>query len=49
MSQDKIQSETRAIKIVDGYITVEIVERRKKPEDSKEKKNFLRLFKGKRG
>jgi hypothetical protein len=50
MGQGKTKREESAIKIVDGYITVEIVRREKKPSDKKGKKeNILRLLKGKHG
>ena len=48
MGQGEIKREERAIKIVDGFITVEIVRREKKPSDKKEKmRNTLKFLKGK--
>jgi hypothetical protein len=48
MGQEEIKTERRAIKIVDGFITVEIV-RRKKPSDKKGKGNILRILKRGKG
>ena len=49
MSHEKLEREERAIKIVDGFITVEVVRREKKPSDKNEKKrNILKILKGKR-
>jgi hypothetical protein len=48
MGQKKTQTEKRAIEIVDGYITVEIVHRKKQPRDKGKVSNFLRTLKEKR-
>jgi len=48
MAKEKIKTEKRAIKIVDGFITVEIVRRKRQPWDKGKLRNYLRIFKGKR-
>jgi len=48
MGQEKIKTEKRAIKIVDGFITVELVRRKKQPWDKGKVRNSLRILKGKR-
>jgi hypothetical protein len=48
MGQEKIRTEKRAIKIVDGFITVEIVRRKKQPWDKGKVRNPLRILKEKR-
>lgn len=49
MGQEKIKTEKRAIKIVDGYITVEIIRREKQPSDKGKVRKALRILKGKNG
>ena len=48
MGQKKTKTEKRAIKIVDGYITVEIVHRKKQSRDKGKVSSFLRTLKEKR-
>jgi len=48
MVQKNTKTEKRAIKIVDGYITVEIVHRKKQARDKGKVGNFLRTLKEKR-
>jgi hypothetical protein len=49
MDQEKTKTEKRAIKIVDGYITVEVVRREKQPSDKGKVRKPLRILKGKNG
>ena len=48
MGQKRTKTGKSAIKIVDGYITVEIVRRKKQPRDKGKIGNFLRMLKEKR-
>jgi thioredoxin len=45
MAKEKIKTEKRAIKIVDGFITVEIVRRKRQPWDKAKVRNSLRILK----
>lgn len=49
MAREKIKTEKRAVKIVDGYITVEIVRREKQSSDKRKVRNPLRILKGEKG
>jgi hypothetical protein len=48
MGEEENKTERGAIKIVDGYITVEIVRRKKQPSDRGKVRKALRILKGKK-
>jgi hypothetical protein len=48
MGREKTKTEKRAIKIVDGYITVEVIRREKQPSDKGKVRKALRILKGKK-
>jgi hypothetical protein len=48
MGEEENKTERGAIKIVDGYITVEIVRRKKQPSDKGKTRKSLKFLKAKR-
>jgi hypothetical protein len=47
MGEEENRTERGAIKIVDGYITVEIVRRKKHPSDRGQDKEISKIFESK--